>query len=344
MAITITEADDWHIHLRDGEMLARTVPDCATQFARALIMPNLPTPVASVGDALAYHKRILAHAGGRPFTPVMSLYLTDRTTPDTIWEAKQSGIVKACKLYPQGCTTNSQHGVLDLSALDPVFAAMSEAGILLLVHGETTNPAVDVFDREQVFIDEQLIPLRKRHPKLKIVLEHISTEEGIMFVETSGPMTAGTITPHHLLLNRNDLFKGGIRPHHYCLPILKRQTHQAALLKAATSGNPQFFAGTDSAPHAQHTKEHACGCAGVYTAPFALNLYAEAFSRLDKLNKLEAFVSFYGADFYDLPRNTRKMELINAPYSVPDVLPYGNAKLVPLFANTTLPWTITRDA
>ncbi len=306
--ITITRPDDWHLHLRDGAEMAAVLPDTAKRFARAIVMPNLKPPVTSVELARAYRDRILAALPtGLEFTPLMTLYLTDHTSPQEIERAKASGFIHAVKLYPAGATTNSQSGVTDLKKVSAVLAAMEANGLPLLVHGEVTDG--DMFDREQIFIDRLLRPLVERYPNLRLVLEHITTKQAAEFVASAGANIGATITAHHLLLNRNALFQGGIRPHHYCLPILKREEHRQALVQAATSGNPKFFLGTDSAPHAQHTKENACGCAGVYTANAAIELYAEVFDNVGALDKLEGFASFFGADFYGLPRNNSKITL-----------------------------------
>ena len=340
-SITITRPDDWHLHLRDGAEMAAVLPDTARQFARAIIMPNLKPPVTTVKLAREYRDRILAALPhGMDFMPLMTLYLTDNTLPAEIEKAKASGFVHAVKLYPAGATTNSQSGVTDLNKVSSVIATMEAVGLPLLVHGEVTDSDIDVFDREHVFIERLLRPLVRKFPKLRLVLEHITTKQAAEFVAAAGPNIAATITAHHLLLNRNALFQGGIRPHHYCLPVLKREEHRLALVKAATSGNPKFFLGTDSAPHAKHTKEHACGCAGVYTANTAIELYAEAFEAVGALDKLEAFASFYGADFYRLPRNDSKIGLVKVSVPVALELPYAVDALVPFRAGESVGWSV----
>ena len=336
--INITRPDDWHLHVREGEALKSVVPDTARQFGRAIIMPNLANPVTSVEQARAYREEILASVADTDFEPLMTLYLTDKTTPETIKEAKESGIIHALKLYPAGATTNSDKGVTDINNIYPALKAMQEAGLLLLVHGEVTDPVIDVFDRENVFIETILKPLVAKFPILKVVLEHITTKDAVEFVSSAPENIAATITVHHLLMNRNDIFKGGIRPHHYCLPILKRETHRQALVKAATSGNPKFFLGTDSAPHTQSAKESACGCAGMYTAFHAMELYAEVFDKANALDKLEGFASFYGADFYGLPRHTGKITLTREKWLVPKSLKMGEGKLIPLRAGEYCEW------
>ncbi len=339
--ISLTRPDDWHLHVRDGDTLTKVLPHTAHQFARAIIMPNLKPPVATTEQALAYRARILA---ARPvnsdFTPLMTLYLTNHTQPEEIVAAKASGHIVALKLYPAGATTHSEAGVTDLRTTDPVLEAMAEVGMPLLVHGEVTDPSVDIFDREAVFIDQYLVPLTRRIPQLKIVLEHITTRQGIDFVLGSGPQVAGTLTAHHLLYNRNAMFRGGIRPHLYCLPVLKRETHREALLAAATSGNPKFFLGTDSAPHPQHAKESACGCAGMYTAHAALELYATAFEQADALERLEGFASHYGPDFYGLERNRQRITLRKETWTIPDHYPLGTEKVIPLCAGETIHWKL----
>jgi len=340
--LTITRPDDWHLHLRDGAALAAVLPDTARQFARAIVMPNLKPPVTTTQAAKDYRDRILAALPqGLRFEPQMTLYLTDNTQPDEIVAARQSGFVHAVKYYPAGATTNSDSGVTDIRKCDAVLAAMAEQGLPLLVHGEVTDTDVDVFDREQVFIDRVLAPLIERFPTLRVVLEHITTSYAADFVSRSGSQIAATITAHHLLLNRNAIFQGGIRPHHYCLPVLKRETHRQALVAAATSGSPKFFLGTDSAPHARHTKENACGCAGIYTAHTAIELYAEAFEGANALDKLEAFAGFHGADFYGLPRNREKISLKREVCRVPNELPFADgAVLVPMRAGETVNWRL----
>lgn len=339
--ITITRPDDWHLHLRDGAALKAVLPDTARQFARAIVMPNLRPPVTTTELALAYRERILeALPAGMKFEPLMTLYLTDNTSADEIAKAKASGLVHGVKLYPAGATTNSDSGVTSLDKCAGALAAMESLGMPLLVHAEVTDADVDVFDRELVFIERHMIPLLKKYPALKIVFEHITTKDAADFVALAPANVAATITAHHLLMNRNDMFKGGIQPHHYCLPVLKRETHRVALVKAATSGSPKFFLGTDSAPHAKHTKEAACGCAGMYTARTALELYAEAFESVNALDKLEAFASFNGADFYGLPRNTGKVTLVKESWKVPGSLPYDGDVLVPLRADQMVHWKV----
>jgi dihydroorotase len=339
--IIITRPDDWHLHLRDGAALKSVLPDTARQFARAIVMPNLRPPVTTVELAAEYRARILAALpAGANFEPLMTLYLTDNTSADEIKRAKASGFIHGVKLYPAGATTNSDSGVTDLIKCANALEAMQDLGFPLLAHAEVTDADVDVFDREKVFIDRHMAPLLKRFPALKVVFEHITTKDAADFVKSAPNNVAATITAHHLLMNRNDMFKGGIQPHHYCLPILKREEHRLALVKAATSGNAKFFLGTDSAPHAKHTKEAACGCAGMYTAHAAIELYAEAFEAANALDKLEAFASFYGADFYDLPRNTSKITLEKTSWMVPNELPLGNDSLVPLRAGQQVHWKL----
>ncbi|MER2527667.1 MAG: dihydroorotase [Candidatus Competibacter denitrificans] len=337
--LTLTRPDDWHVHVRDGAALQSVVPHSARQFARAIIMPNLRPPVTTTEQALAYRMRILdAVPAGMDFQPLMTLYLTDNTPPTEIDRAKASGQVVACKLYPAGATTNSDSGVTDMRKIYPVLAAMQARGLLLLVHGEVTDPAVDIFDREAVFIERVLIPVVRDFPALKIVLEHITTQDAADYVREAPTTVAATITAHHLLYSRNAIFQGGIRPHFYCLPILKRERHRQALLQAATSGNPKYFLGTDSAPHPQQGKEAACGCAGCYTAHAALELYTEAFDAVGALERLEAFASFHGPDFYGLPRNTGTITLHRQATVVPEQLPFGEDSLVPLRAGERLTW------
>lgn len=339
MQITLTRPDDWHLHVRDGIVLYSVVPHSARQFDRAVIMPNLKPPVTTTKQALAYRHRILAVLPwGVRFEPLMTLYLTDNTIPHEIVRAKLSGHVVAGKWYPAGATTNSDAGVTRIEKIYSVLETMQEQGLLLLVHGEVTDPEVDIFDREAVFIDRILIPLVKRFPALKIVLEHITTREAAQYVWEAPANVAATVTAHHLLYNRNAIFQGGIRPHFYCLPILKREQHRQALIKVATSGNPKFFLGTDSAPHARHNKEVGCGCAGCYTAHAALELYAEAFEAAGALDRLEGFASVHGADFYGLPRNQGEITLEKRPTPVPKLLNFGDAVLVPLRAGETLAW------
>jgi dihydroorotase len=336
--LTITRPDDWHLHLRDGAALKAVLPHTARQFARAIIMPNLKPPVRLVADAAAYRDRILAAVPeGQQFEPLMTLYLTDNTSPKEIIAAKASQFVKAVKYYPAGATTNSDLGVTDIRKCDRVFEAMQQVDLPLLLHGEVTDHSVDMFDREQVFIDRHLIPLKQRFPHLRVVLEHITTSDAVQYLLSANNIAA-TITPQHLLFNRNSLFQGGISPHFYCLPILKRETHRAALLRAATSGNPKFFLGTDSAPHPRNSKESSCGCAGCYSALHAMELYAEAFESVDALDKLEAFASFYGADFYQLPRNTEHITLTKTTWRVPDEVPFTESALVPLLAGQEMIW------
>ncbi|MBP7247456.1 MAG: dihydroorotase [Brachymonas sp.] len=338
--LTITRPDDWHAHLRDGAALHTVVPHTASQFARAIVMPNLKQPVTTTEQALAYKQRIVdATPAGTRFTPLMTLYLTDNTTPEEVARAKEAGIV-AFKLYPAGATTNSAAGVTDIRHCYPALQAMQRLGLLLLVHGEVTDPATDMFDREAAFIERVMQPLRQAMPELKIVFEHITTREAAQYVTQADAYTAATITPQHLLYNRNALFVGGIRPHFYCLPILKRETHRQALLQAATSGNPRIFLGTDSAPHAAHLKENACGCAGCYSAPAALALYAEAFESVGALDKLEGFASHHGADFYGLPRNTETITLSRQPWTLPESYPFADANIKPLRAGETLQWQV----
>lgn len=338
--LTITRPDDWHLHVRDGDALHTVVPHSAAQFGRAIIMPNLRPPVTTTVQALAYRQRIVdAVPEGIRFEPLMTLYLTDNTPPDEIARAAASGIV-ACKLYPAGATTNSDAGVTDIRRIYPVLHAMQHHGLLLLVHGEVTDAQVDIFDREAVFIDRVLIPLRQDFPELRIVFEHITTREAAQYVQEADAHTAATITAHHLLYNRNAIFTGGIRPHYYCLPVLKREVHRQALVAAATSGHPRFFLGTDSAPHATHLKEHASGCAGCYTAPAALELYAQAFDAAGALHQLEAFASWHGADFYRLPRNSSHVTLRRQRWTLPESYPYVETSLKPLGAGEELCWKL----
>ena len=341
-SITLTRPDDWHLHLRDGAAMAAVLPDTARRFARAIVMPNLKPPVTTVALAAAYRERILAALPvGMDFSPLMTLYLTDNMAPSEIDAARASGFVHAVKLYPAGATTNSDAGVTDLKKCAATLARMEKLGLPLLVHGEVTDPAVDVFDREAVFIDRVLVPLLRDFPALKLVLEHITSRDGIDFVTAGGANVAGTLTAHHLLLNRNAIFAGGIRPHHYCLPVLKRETHRRALVAAAISGSPKFFLGTDSAPHAQSTKEAACGCAGCYTANAGIELYAEVFDAENALDKLEAFASFHGADFYGLPRNAGAITLKREAQAVPASLDYlPGDRLVPLRAGESIAWRL----
>ena len=339
--LTLLRPDDWHIHLRDGAVLPHTVGDAARTFGRAIIMPNLVPPVRNAAEADAYRQRILAaRPAGSRFEPLMVLYLTDNTRPEDVRAAKASGFVHAAKLYPAGATTNSDSGVTSIDKIFPALEAMAEVGMLLLVHGEVTRAEIDVFDREKAFIDEHLTRVVERFPTLKVVFEHITTRDAVQFVEAASANVGATITAHHLLYNRNHMLVGGIRPHFYCLPILKRNVHQEALLDAATSGNAKFFLGTDSAPHAKHAKEAACGCAGCYTAYAAIELYAEAFEQRNALNKLEAFASCHGPDFYGLPRNTDSITLVREEWAVPASLPLGDNSVIPLRAGETLRWKL----
>lgn len=342
--LTLLRPDDWHIHLRDGAVLPRTVTDAARVFGRVIVMPNLVPPVRNASEAEAYRQRIQAvRPAASRFEPLMAIYLTDRTSSEDIRAAKASGFVHAAKLYPAGATTNSDSGVTSLDSIFSVLEAMAEVGLPLLVHGEVTHSEVDVFDREMRFIDEHLVRVVERFPTLKVVFEHITTRDAVQFVEASGGNVGATITAHHLLYNRNHMLVGGIRPHFYCLPILKRRTHQEALLDAATSGNPKFFLGTDSAPHARHAKEAACGCAGCYTAYAAIELYAEAFEQRNALEKLEGFASHYGADFYNMPRNTDHITLIREEWVAPTDLAFGEHSLTPLRAGEKLRWRLLEE-
>ena len=338
--LTLTRPDDWHIHFRDGAAMQSVLPDTARVFGRAIAMPNLKPPVLDVAGAAAYRERLLAAAAGTAFEPLMTLYLTDNTTPDEIRRARASGLVHAVKYYPAGATTNSDSGVTELSRAYKAIAAMEEAGMPLLLHGEVVDPEVDVFDREAVFIERHLIPLLRDFPWLKIVLEHITTRHAAEFVAAAPANVAATLTVHHLLYNRNAMFKGGIRPHLYCLPVLKREAHRQALVAAAISGSPKFFLGTDSAPHAVGAKESACGCAGIYTAHAAIELYAEAFEDAGALDRLEAFASFHGADFYGLPRHTDTITLKRESWNVPASLKLGDESLVPLRAGEAIRWRV----
>jgi len=340
-AISLIRPDDWHLHLRDGEALRSVLPDTARRFARAIVMPNLVPPVRNLSDAQAYRDRIMAAVPrGLSFEPLMTLYLTDNTVADEIIRAKQSGIVHAVKYYPAGATTNSESGVTDIARCNDVLAAMQECGMPLLLHGEVTDAAIDIFDREAVFIERHLRRIVDNFPKLKIVLEHITTKEGVDFVAQARQGVAGTLTAHHLLLNRNDMLVGGIRPHAYCLPVLKRELHRKALVAAATSGNSKFFLGTDSAPHEKHAKESACGCAGIYTSHAGIELYAEIFENESALDKLEAFASFNGPDFYGLPRNTDKITLQKTAWQVPDEIILGQNSMVPFRAGANVSWQL----
>ncbi|WP_130413656.1 dihydroorotase [Fluviicoccus keumensis] len=339
--LTLTRPDDWHIHLRDGDKLADTVRDVARYFGRAICMPNLVPPVKTTAEALGYYERIRAvRPAGSSFEPLMVLYLTDQTDPAEIAAAKASGKVVAAKLYPAGATTNSHAGVTAIEKIYPVIEQMAAHGMPLLVHGEVTHDSIDIFDREKVFIDTILSPLVQRFPALRVVLEHITTADAVAFVESAGPNVAATITAHHLMFNRNHMLVGGIRPHLFCLPILKRNVHQEALQRAAVSGNPRFFLGTDSAPHAISAKEAACGCAGSYTAHAALELYAEVFEQLGALDKLEGFASFHGPDFYRLPRNRDTVTLLKESWEVPEALPFGPTSVVPIRAGATISWKV----
>ncbi|HUF19558.1 MAG TPA: dihydroorotase [Burkholderiales bacterium] len=340
--LTLIRPDDWHLHLRDGDALRAVVSHTARQFARAIVMPNLRPPVRTAGDAHAYRERIMAALpAGSDFEPLMTLYLTDNTQAEEIRRAKAGGVVHAVKYYPAGATTNSESGVTDIRKCFAILEAMAQEGLPLLVHGEVTDPAIDMFDRERVFIERELMPLVARIPQLRVVMEHITTAQAADFVKHAPANVAATITAHHLLLNRNALFQGGLRPHHFCLPVLKREEHRRALLEAATSGSPKFFLGTDSAPHARNTKETDCGCAGVYTAHAALELYAEVFEDAGALDKLEGFASLFGADFYRLPRNRAQVVLEKREWAVPARLPYGSDDLVPLRAGGSIRWKLS---
>lgn len=342
--LDICRPDDWHVHLRDGTTLASVVGHTARRFGRAIVMPNLKPPVTNVAQAEDYRRRILASLPtGTHFQPLMTLYLTEATPVQEIQRAKASGSVFAVKYYPAGATTNSQDGVRDLEHVNSVLEAMQRHDLPLLLHGEVTDPAIDIFDRERVFIERHLMPLRARFPALRMVLEHITTRDAAEYVAAAPANLAATITAHHLLLNRNALFAGGLNPHHYCLPILKRETHRAALVKAATSGDPRFFLGTDSAPHPRLAKESACGCAGVYSAHAAIELYAEAFDQAGKLDRLEAFASFHGPDFYRLPRNQERLLLERKPWTVPTELALGDATCVPMRAGSTVAWSLVES-
>lgn len=342
MTLSIRKPDDMHLHLRDGAALARTVQDSARDFARAIIMPNLSTPITRVQQAMDYRERILAHVPeNTSFTPLMTLYLTENMEEKELRLAAKNGSIIGAKLYPAGATTHSDAGVKSIDHIYPLLDVMAEAGLPLLVHGEATDPTVDIFDREKIFIEKTLRVVVDRFPKLKIVLEHITTKEAVDFIKETPANIGATITIHHLLLNRNDLFKKGICPHHYCLPILKRRTHQEALCQAATSGNRKFFLGTDSAPHAQSQKESACGCAGIYSSPVALPLYAQVFDEMGCIDKLENFASCFGAEFYGLPLNEEKIVLEEKPWSVPTSLPYQTETIIPFYAKKTIAKKIT---
>ncbi len=339
--LTITRPDDWHLHLRDGNVLRDIVPHTARRFARAIVMPNLKPPVTTTALARAYRKRILdAVPEDNAFQPLMTLYLTESTRAEEIRAAKASEVVKAIKYYPAGATTNSESGVSDLSQVYPVLEVMAEEKLPLLVHGEVVDPKVDVFDREAVFIERELLPLLQAIPDLKVVFEHITTRDAVQLVMETPANLGATITPQHLLMNRNAIFKGGINPHHYCLPVLKREEHRQALVTAATSGDPRFFLGTDSAPHARNAKESDCGCAGMYSAHAAIEFYAQAFDDAGCLDKLEAFAAFHGADFYQLPRNSGQITLVRESWKVPEQLPFGTEQLVPLAAGEILHWRL----
>ncbi len=340
--LDITRPDDWHLHLRDGDALRAVLPDTARRFARAIVMPNLKPPVVDTPRAQAYRERILAALpADSDFSPLMTLYLTDLTSAQEIRRARESGIVYAAKYYPAGATTNSESGVTDIRRCARALEAMAESGLPLLIHGEVTDPSVDVFDRERTFIERELTRLVGDFPGLKIVLEHITTRDAVQFVQEAPGNVAATVTVHHLLLNRNAIFQGGLRPHHFCLPVLKREVHRQALVAAATSGNPKFFLGTDSAPHERSTKEADCGCAGVYTAHGAIELYAEVFEAAGALDRLEAFASFHGADFYGLPRNRGRLVLERRAWRVPPVLAFGGGELVPLRASGQIEWQLS---
>ena len=342
-SITITRPDDWHLHLRDGDILNSVAPFTAKQFQRAIVMPNLKPAVTTVKQAVDYLDRILAAVEGSDFEPLMTLYLTDNTSAEEIIAARKSCFIKGVKLYPAGATTNSDEGVTDIHLCNAALEEMQRAGLPLLVHGEVTDSSVDVFDRERAFIDRVLIPVMKRFPELKIVFEHITTEDAVEFVLDAGPRIGATITVHHLLYNRNAMFEGGIRPHNYCLPVLKRERHRQALLRAISSGNPKFFLGTDSAPHARHLKESSCGCAGIFSANAAIELYATVFDSIDALDKLEAFASFHGPDFYGLPRNNGTLTLVRSEQTIPESYPMADQSVVPLMAGQTIPWTIRSE-
>ncbi len=339
--LTITRPDDWHLHLRDGALLRAVLPDSARRFGRAMVMPNLDPPVRTTAEAIAYRERILATSGAAGFTPLMTLYLTEQTTPEELARARASGVVFAVgEAFLAGATTHSAYGVRDFLNCTPALATMEELGLPLLLHAEVTDPAVDIFDREAVFIERQARPIVERFPRLKVVIEHITTREAVAFVAGCGPAVAATITAHHLLLNRNAMFAGGLRPHAYCLPVLKGEGHRQVLLAAATCGDPKFFLGTDSAPHPRRAKESACGCAGIYTAHAAIELYAEVFDAAGALDRLEAFASFHGADFYGLPRNAGTITLVRDAWRVPASLPVGDDAVVPLRAGGMVGWRL----
>lgn len=341
MEVTFIKPDDMHVHLRDGEALKVTVPATAKQFARAIVMPNLKPAITTTEQAQAYRERILAQVpAGLSFEPLMTLYLNAELTPEEIYKAKASGLVHGVKLYPQGATTNSEGGIAQLTAAFPVFEAMQEVGLPLLIHGEAVDPVIDIFDRERVFIEEALVGLIHRFPRLKIVLEHITTEDAVQFIREAPAQVCATITVHHLMYNRSDMLAGGLKPHLYCMPILKREKHRQALIKAAISGNPKFFLGTDSAPHEISTKESACGCAGVYSAPVALEAYAQVFAQAGALDKLADFASKFGAQFYGLSQNTGSITLIAEPQTVPQEFKYLNGSIIPLCAGQDLAYSI----
>jgi len=343
-SLTILRPDDWHLHLRDGAQLRSVLPFTARQFARAIVMPNLKPPVTTVSLAQAYRDRILsALAKGKSFEPLMTLYLTDATSPADIRAARATGFIVGAKLYPAGATTNSDSGVTAIEKIYPALEAMEETGMVLQVHGEVTDADVDVFDREKVFIDRILRKVTERFSKLKVVFEHVTTREAVQFVTSARPDIAATITPQHLLLNRNAIFQGGIRPHNYCLPVLKREHDRQALIDAATSDDPRFFLGTDSAPHARHTKETSCGCAGIFSAHAAIELYAEAFDRAQRLDRLQAFASERGADFYGLPRNQQKITLVREGWTPPSSYPFAETDIVPFRAGETIEWRISEE-
>lgn len=340
--LSLSRPDDWHVHLRDGDAMAAIVGATARQFGRALVMPNLRPPITRVQEALSYRDRILAGLNeGHSFNPLMALYLTDGTPKEEIARVAETPEVIGFKLYPQGATTHSEAGIRSLEALDPLLETLAHYQVPLMVHGEVTDSDIDIFDREALFIERYLEPMSQRFRSLRIVLEHISTREGVEFVEGATGPIAGTLTAHHLLLNRNAMLVGGIQPHHYCLPVLKRETHRQALLAAATKGHPRFFLGTDSAPHLRSLKESSCGCAGCYTAHHAIELYATAFDQVGALDQLEGFASHHGADFYGLPRNTDTIRLQRVPTEIPDALPFGEETVIPFMAGQTLPWTLT---
>lgn len=338
--VTITRPDDWHLHLRDGDVLNSVAPFTAKQFQRAIVMPNLKPAITTVQQAVEYVDRILIAVNGSDFEPLMTLYLTDSTSADEIRAAHKSCFIKGVKLYPAGATTNSDEGVTDIRNCNEALEEMQRAGLPLLVHGEVTDDNIDIFDREKAFIDRVLMPLTNRFPELKLVFEHITTSDAADFVLDMGPRVGATITPHHLMYNRNAMFEGGIRPHHYCLPVLKRERHRQALLHTIGSGNPKFFLGTDSAPHAKNLKESSCGCAGIFSAHAAIELYTTVFDYIGALDKLEAFASFNGPDFYGLPRNTGTITLVKKDQAIPESYPMGNELLIPLMAGQTIPWTL----